>query len=242
MRIRILELIEGAKQARGLTVIIDVLRAFSLECYLYDFGARLVRPVGRVEEGFALREAHPGSLLIGERQGKMIEGFDFGNTPGGIPPEAVKGRLIFHTTSAGTQGVVQATGASEIISGSLVNAAAVAAYIKAKQPEEVSLVCMGNGGVRRAEEDLLCAEYIRSLLEGCPLEDLRERIEALPTHGAEHFFNPATQDVFPEQDFWLCMQVDRFPFVLRMERDEIGLRSVREFVRNVEESIDQGRA
>ena len=46
--IRILELIEGAKQARGLTVIIDVLRAFSLECYLYDMGAALIRPVGQI--------------------------------------------------------------------------------------------------------------------------------------------------------------------------------------------------
>ena len=35
MEIRILELIEGAKKAEGLTVIIDVFRAFSLECYLY---------------------------------------------------------------------------------------------------------------------------------------------------------------------------------------------------------------
>ena len=34
MEIRILELIEGAKKAEGLTVIIDVFRAFSLECYL----------------------------------------------------------------------------------------------------------------------------------------------------------------------------------------------------------------
>ena len=39
MEIRILELIEGAKKAEGLTVIIDVFRAFSLECYLYARGA-----------------------------------------------------------------------------------------------------------------------------------------------------------------------------------------------------------
>ena len=34
MNIQILEMIEGARQAKGLTVIIDVFRAFSLECYL----------------------------------------------------------------------------------------------------------------------------------------------------------------------------------------------------------------
>ena len=226
MKVQILELVEGARKARGLTVIIDVLRAFSLECYLYGFGAALVRPVGSVEDAFALRASHPGSLLVGERQGKKCEGFDFGNTPGGIPPETVQGKLIFHTTSAGTQGIVNATGAEEILTGSLVNAAAIASYIRDSQPDEVSLVCMGNGGIRRAEEDVLCAEYIQSLLKGCPMQDLEKKIQALPTQGAEHFFRPDTQDIFPEKDFWLCMQVNRFPFILRIEKDEEGFRSV----------------
>jgi 2-phosphosulfolactate phosphatase len=225
--IRILELIEGARQARGLTVIIDVLRAFSLECYLYARGAALIRPVGTVEEAFSLRERFPGSLLIGERGGKMCEGFDFGNTPGGIPREAVEGKMIFHTTSAGTQGIVNAAGATEIVTGSLVNARAVAAYIRQRNPEEVSLVCMGNGGVRRAPEDVLCAEYIRAMVRESPLPEMEQRIAELPTRGAEHFFNPETQDIFPEGDFWLCMKRDLFPFVLRVERDEIGWKSVK---------------
>ena len=226
-KIRILELIEGAKQARGLTVIIDVLRAFSLECYLYDMGAKLIRPVGSVEDAFRLREMHPGSLMIGERGGRKIDGADFGNTPSGIRPEDVAGKLIFHTTSAGTQGIINAREATEVLTGSLVNARAVADYIRQKQPEEVSLVAMGNNGIRRADEDVLCAEYIRSLVNGKPMEDLQERIGELPTHGGAHFFNPETQDVFPEPDFWLCMQNDRFPFVLRIEKDETGFRSVR---------------
>ena len=225
--IRILELITGARRARGLTVIIDVLRAFSLECYLYDMGAAMIRPVGSVEDAFRLREEHPGSLMIGERGGRKIEGADFGNTPSGIRPEDVAGKMIFHTTSAGTQGVINARDATEILTGSLVNARAVAEYIRRKGVEEVSLVAMGNGGIRRAEEDILCAEYIRSLVIGDPMEDLQERIGTLPTRGGAHFFNPDTQDVFPEPDFWLCMKNDRFSFVLRIEKDEMGFRSVR---------------
>lgn len=230
MKLQILELVDGAKKAKGLTVIIDVLRAFSLECYLYDFGAKLIRPVGSVEDAFSLYQRNPGSLLVGERNGRKCEGFDFGNTPCGIPPERVRGKLIFHTTSAGTQGVINAAGADEIITGSLVNAAAVAAYIQSRKTSEVSLVCMGNGGVRRAEEDVLCAEYIRSLLEGKPMQDLDRRISSLPTHGAEHFFRPDTQDVFPEEDFWLCMQVNRFPFVLQVKKDSEGYLSIKKDV------------
>ena len=127
---KILHLLSGAKEARGLTVIIDVFRAFSLECYLYDLGAKLVRPVGSIEEAKALHEKIPGSVLIGERQGIKVEGFDFGNSPSQVEAEKdrIEGRVIIHTTSAGTQGIVNAVGATEILTGSLVNAKAVAEY------------------------------------------------------------------------------------------------------------------
>lgn len=69
-KINIYHLIEGAKQARGPTVIIDVFRAFSLECYLNDMGAKEIRPVGSVGEAFALRDRIPDSVLVGERHGK----------------------------------------------------------------------------------------------------------------------------------------------------------------------------
>ena len=209
MEIGIYHLLEGARQADGLTVIIDVFRAFSLECYLYAMGAREIRPVGRIEEAFAWKNEDPDCLLAGERGGKMCEGFDFGNSPSAAEKIDVRGKRIIHTTSAGTQGIVNAVHAEEIIGGALVNARAVAAYIKRRNPEKVSLVCMGNGGVRPAAEDELCAEYIRALLLG----------EEIP----EHFFDPERQEIFPEADFWRCIEYDRFDFVVRIERDERGL-------------------
>ena len=130
MDIRILHLLEGARQAEGLAVIIDVLRAFSLECYLADRGAAELRPVATLEEAFAWRQRDPEALLAGERGGAKCEGFDFGNSPSAIPAEAVRGRRVIHTTSAGTQGLTHAVRAGQILTGSLVNAAAVAAYIR----------------------------------------------------------------------------------------------------------------
>ena len=56
MNIEICHLIDGAKQADGLAVIIDVFRAFSMECWLYALGAAEVRPVGTIEEMFAWKE------------------------------------------------------------------------------------------------------------------------------------------------------------------------------------------
>ena len=119
-------------------------------------------------------------------------------------------------------GAAVALGAEEIITGSLVNARAIAEYIKAKNPQEVSLVAMGTGGTRPNPEDELCALYIKSLLEAAPLPDMAQRVADLRQHGGEHFFDPQRQDVFPEEDFHFCVQYDRFPFVIRVERDELG--------------------
>ena len=229
-QVNILHFIEGAKQAEGLAVIIDVFRAFSLECYLYDMGVKEIRPVRTIEEAFSLRSCIPNSILIGERGGKKCEGFDYGNSPSAVSREHVTGRTVIHTTSAGTQGVVNAIGASEIITGSLVNAKAVAEYIMVKQPEIVSLVCMGNGGVRPAVEDELCAEYIKSILENREFPDFEKRVSDLEHNGGKHFFDQFKQEIFPEADFWMCVKYDFFPFVIKVEKDEFGFITKREFV------------
>lgn len=238
---RILHLLEGAKEATGIAVIIDVFRAFSVECYLYEMGATLVRPVGTIEEARALAEVIPGSILVGERKGIRCEGFDFGNSPSQIVKgaEKVRGRVAIHTTSAGTQGIVNAKGATEILTGSLLNAKAVATYIRqrlaeisASAPSEergsvpVSLVAMGLSAERRAAEDELCAEYIRTYLEGKEIPpSFSERRRNLKNFDGKRFFDPELQEHFPEEDYHMCIKESAFPYVLRIGRDELGYYS-----------------
>ena len=221
MKIQILHCIEGAKKAEGLTVIIDVFRAFSLECYAFAEGADKIYPVGDIEEAYRRKKEDHKALLAGERNGKMCQGFDLGNSPSQLAHLSVQGKTLIHTTSAGTQGIANAVCSSEIVTGSLVNAKAVAEYIRRKNPDTVSLVCMGFGGVREAKEDTLCAEYIKSILtnQDFPID---ERIKALRTDGGEHFFNRETQDVYPEADYWMCIEYDKFTFVLKIGKDNQG--------------------
>lgn len=218
MNIRVLQLLEGARRATGLTVVIDVFRAFSVECYLYGLGAGAVLPVGSLETARALGDELQNAVLVGERGGRRCEGFDFGNSPSQLAGAELTGKTVVHTTSAGTQGVASARHAEEIVGAGLVNARATASYILRRRPSDVSLVCMGNGGVTEAEEDLICAEYLKCLLEGRAYP-LAEKLRALRTGGGAHFFDPALQDVFPQRDFTLCTAADRFPFALRIERD-----------------------
>ena len=223
MNIRILHMVEGAKQATGLTVIIDVFRAFTVETYLMRNNAQRIIPVGDVQVAYDYKKDHPDALLCGERKGIIIDGFDFGNCPTDLEHVDLTGKTVVHTTSAGTQGIANAARADEIISGSLVNASAVAEYIKQKNPKDVSLVCMGLMANRQTEEDNLCAEYIKSLLEGYPLADIYEQMEDLKNTSGAKFFDPERQHIFPQRDFELCTNLNSVPFVLRLKKSPDGL-------------------
>ena len=197
MKINLLHLIDGARAARGITVIIDVFRAFSVEAYLLGRGARRVIPTASIEEAYELKEKYPDAILCGERGGAKIDGFDFGNSPSDLKNADIAGRVVIHTTSAGTQGVANAVGADEIIGGSLVCAKAISDYILSKSPEEVSLVCMGLAGERDTDEDTLCAEYIKSRLLFAPLADMDTRIERLKETDGKKFFDAEKSKNFP---------------------------------------------
>lgn len=221
MEIKILQLIDGAKKARGLTVIIDVFRAFSVECYAMDSGAREIFPVGDIQKAYEMKSENPSFLLFGERGGKICPGFDCGNSPSQIVKMDLKGKTIVHTTSAGTQGIVNAVYADEILTGSLVNAGAIARYILASAPDYVSLVCMGLEGKAETEEDTLCAEYIRARLLG-ENPDISQEIDDLRNTSGKKFFDPNQQDAFPQQDFDYSTQLNRFDFVLKVNRKADG--------------------
>lgn len=219
MRIDILQLIEGARLARGLTVVIDVFRAFSLACYLFDRGIEKIIPVGDKEYAFEIKKSHPEFLLVGEHNNRKIDGFDFGNSPFQTKDYDFRGKTVIHLTSAGTQGIVNATGAEEIITGSFVNADAVVSYIKAKNPEIVSLVCMGYSAKYPIEEDTFCAEYIKDNLRGKKY-DFNSALDIIRKTSGRRFFNPANQEFSPKEDFFYCMNLNHFNFVLKAEKDD----------------------
>ena len=132
------------------------------------------------------------------------------------------GRTCIHTTSAGTQGIVSATGADEIVTASLANARAVATYIGRRDPREVSIVAMGTAGVTSADEDVLCARYIEALLKGQGDGfDVAAKAAALRDGAGAKFFDPE-QPQYPAADFPYCVDCDRFDFVIRVGKDGDG--------------------
>jgi 2-phosphosulfolactate phosphatase len=224
MNIQVLQLLEGAQEASGLTVIIDVFRAFSTACYAYNQGAEKIIPVADIELAYRLKNLHPEFLLMGERNEMMPPGFDSGNSPSQLPGELNK-KTIVHTTSSGTQGIIAASNASEIITGSFVNAGAVVNYIRNRQPENVSLVCMGYACLYPTDEDTLCAGYIRNELMNLP-SDFDRMVKTIRNGSGKRFFDVTKQLWSPQEDFNLCLDLNRFNFVLKAEQAD-GLNFLR---------------
>ena len=235
MKINILHMIEGAKKARGAAVIIDVFRAFSFECYLINNNAEKIIPVASKEFAYELKKNNPGYILVGERRGVILPGFDYGNSPAQIENIDFTGKTIIHTTSAGTQGLENASGADVVLTGSLVNAGAIANYILENKFTKVSLVCMGLDVSIPTEEDNLCAEYIKSLLNG-NIINIKDEIENLKLSSGKKFFDASQRKVFPTRDFELCTALNRFDFVLKLEYDTTGLAYIRK-VENCEPNL-----
>lgn len=217
MNIKILHGIEGAKEATGIAVIIDVFRAFTVEAYLINNGAEKLIAVGDMQIAYDYKAQNNDCILIGERKGKILPGFDYGNSPSQIQNVDFSGKTVIHTTSNGTQGIANAKNAEEILTGSLVNARAIAKYIKQKNPEEVSLVAMGSR--THTEEDNLCAYYIRSVLENTEI-DLEKEIENVKEKSGAKFFDKDQQEVFPKEDFYLSTEIDKFNFILKVIKSQ----------------------
>ena len=82
---------------------------------------------------------------------------------------------------------------------------------------------MGNAAKLPAEEDILCAQYIKHLITGKNEQDYFKKLHDLKYSAGKKFFDAQLQDVYPEKDFLMCTEYNLFPFVLIAHKEEIGL-------------------
>lgn len=122
-------------------VIIDILRATStIATALYN-GAKSVIPVDSVADCIKLGKQME-VITAGERDGKIAEGLQYGNTPLQYTPEFIKGKTLVLTTTNGTKllHLALAANAQSIITGSFCNISAVCDFLL-QQNSNVILAC-----------------------------------------------------------------------------------------------------
>ena len=218
MEIRLGSLVGDAREAKGTVIIVDVFRAFTTAAIAFDRGADRIVLVAEIEEAMELYRRGVGDLTMGEVDGKRPHGFDYGNSPHEISQANLAGKTIVQSTRAGTVGVAAATGADSIYLGSFVVAAATAAAVKHDNSEVVSIIAMGDRGTFRSDEDEQCALYLRNLLEGRQPDPAAVRSLVMAGGQTQKYFDDSQPQYHPE-DVDLALQVNRFPFAMRISRE-----------------------
>jgi 2-phosphosulfolactate phosphatase len=203
-----------ARAARGVAVVIDVFRAFTTAAVAFANGAESIAIVGDLETALDLRARGVGRYCLGERGGLRPDGFDFGNSPAEILDRQFDGETLIQTTSNGTKGLLAASGADAVYAGSLAIADATVEAVRSEFQAEVHFIAMGADDVERAEEDELCALYMRARLAGRrpDVEAIRRVIET----------TSARMDsvVLSAADIDFCLTANRYDFAIRVARED----------------------
>jgi 2-phosphosulfolactate phosphatase len=101
--------------------------------------------------------------LAAERDGKVVEGFDFGNSPFAYAEDKVKDKTIVLTTTNGTYAIDESKKtAFQVIIGSFLNLDAVCNYLKS-QDKDVFLLCAGWKNKFNLEDTLFAGAIVHHL-------------------------------------------------------------------------------
>src|ERR1700760_2488235 len=148
-----------------IVVIVDIFRATSSICYGIDNGAEAIIPVAEVEECAAYREKGHDYLLAAERNGEVVTGFDFGNSPFSYTKEIVAGKTVVLTTTNGTHALHLSRKAKKVVIGSFLNLTSLSNWLKT-QSENILLVCAGWKNNFNLEDTVFAGAVIEQLKSG----------------------------------------------------------------------------
>lgn len=210
--------IEGARQARGVVVVIDVLRSFTVSAYALAGGARECLLVTTVAEARALAAKIPESVLSAEEGALPVEGIPISNSPTQIRSADLRGRVLIQRSSAGTQ-VMAAVQADEgMFAGSLVVATATVQACLLRRPRALTLIASADH-----PEDHACASYLEGLLRG-ERPDIEQLLKPLRESERYARASGGGWPGFPPTDLDLSLETDRFDFAMPVTRHGTYLR------------------
>jgi 2-phosphosulfolactate phosphatase len=200
--------INGARQARGIAVVIDVIRSFSVSAYALAGGARECRLVKTTAEARALAASIPGALLSAEENTLPIAGIAISNSPTQITEADLKERVLVQRSSAGTQVTAAVPPGVDIFAASLVVARATVQACLLRRPSHLTLIASADH-----PEDHACAQYMEAIIRG-ETADVDRLLQ--PLRASERYARAmsGTWPGFPPTDLELALMPDRFNFAM----------------------------
>lgn len=210
-------------------VVVDILRATSCMVTAFAHGAESITPFASLDD--CLRCKSRGFITSGERDGKMVDGFDKGNSPFEYMGDQVRGKKIAFTTTNGTQAIDKSKHAKEILIGSFLNLSSIVRYLLFSH-NNILVVCAGWRGKVNLED---------TLFAGAVVERLKDFIEPdcdAPL-AARHLYNQAKDDMVGflstsshvkrlnrlniHEDIKFCLTPDQYPVIPRLIGNELRI-------------------
>jgi 2-phosphosulfolactate phosphatase len=221
--------------SHSIVVIIDVLRATSTIATALCNGAKSVIPTDSVNSCIEISKKIQG-ITAGERDGKIAEGLEYGNSPFEYPKEFIEGKTLVLTTTNGTKLLHMAldNGAKQIITGSFANLDAVCDYLLA-QNLPVILACAAWKDRVNIEDMLFAGAVVHKVQSGfyinCDTSQIAETIyceakkdlyEFMKTKKASHYLRLSNYGL--EKDIRYCLTPNTAPVLPFYEEGKLILQ------------------
>lgn len=208
-------------------VVIDVLRATSAMVTGLAHGVEAIRPVATVEA--CVDWMQRGYIGAAERNGQVVAGFSFGNSPLAFQQAALKGQKVALTTTNGTKAIELSKHANQIIIGAFLNLKAVTDFL-IQEGNSIVLVCAGWKGNFNLEDTLFAGAVVSALTNSYEIHCdaalasavLYERYQGnlyAAIEQSSHFHRLAKLGI--EEDIRFCMQRNVYATVPVLHDNEL---------------------
>ncbi len=211
-------------------IILDVLRATTTMTIALANGAKEIIPTESIATAVRVAKGSKNSVLCGERNGKVIDGFTLGNSPFEYSSETIKDKALIFNTTNGTQAIMKSKFAKNCLLASFINISAIVDYVNSLD-EDFTIICSGKLN-DFCLEDAVCAGMLLSKLSaGRSMEfkdseiaamnlcnDLAMLLNVPSQEKILRMFNISEHGRYLislgfEKDLEVCSKIDSYPFI-----------------------------
>ncbi|MCL4336607.1 MAG: 2-phosphosulfolactate phosphatase [Candidatus Thermoplasmatota archaeon] len=142
-------------------ILVDVFRSTSTMPVILEKGASKIIPTSSVREARDLKSRNPDYVLVGERYGIKVPGFDLNNSPSDVMVADVREKTIIFTSTNGTLVLKKIAPTGKVYVSSFINADATFQAVKNLDRVDIVVSSRPDG---QADEDFIYADYLSELL------------------------------------------------------------------------------
>jgi len=154
------ELLEKDFVLNKIVVVVDILRATSTIHYALLSGVSKILPQTDVKQ--CLKQFNNKTLLVGEKSGKLIKGYQFMNSPFAFAYKEYKGYNMCFCSTNGTKAILATDNSNETLIGSFLNIKTLTSYLL-KKKKDLIILCSGWKGNMSYEDFLFSGQLIHNL-------------------------------------------------------------------------------